>query len=88
VLYVTRRHDLFYALGAARAARATYIGSTGRGLPQFRPDIHDRFFVVEVADAYTTNLPYFAGTRASGGKEGDFALVGPDWSQSGLFFCA
>ncbi len=43
------------------------------------PDIPDRFFVVEVADAYTTNLPYFAGTRASGGKGGDFALVGPDW---------
>ena len=43
------------------------------------PDILDRLFVVEVADAYTTNLPYFAGTRASDGKGGDFALVGPDW---------
>jgi hypothetical protein len=48
--------------------------------PMILPDILDRFFVVEVSDAYTTKLPYFAGTRASGGKGGDFALVGPDWT--------
>jgi hypothetical protein len=43
------------------------------------PDILDRFFTVEVADAYTTNIPYVVGTRASGGKGGNFAFVGPNW---------
>lgn len=43
------------------------------------PDIADRYWSVEVADAYTNNV-FYIGTRATGGKGGDFAFVGPDWT--------
>lgn len=42
------------------------------------PDIADRYWSVEVADAYTNNL-FYIGTRATGGKGGYHAFVGPDW---------
>jgi|SRR5271169_4636332 len=32
----------------------------------------------QVADAYTNNL-FYIGTRATGGKGGNHAFVGPDW---------
>src|SRR5271157_4034847 len=38
------------------------------------PDISDRYWSVEVADAYTNNLLYI-GTRATGGKGGDHAFM-------------
>ena len=40
------------------------------------PDIPDRYWSVEVADAYTNNL-FYIGTRATGGKGGNHAFVGP-----------
>jgi hypothetical protein len=42
------------------------------------PDIPDRYWSVEVADCYTNNL-FYLGTRATGGKGGDHAFVGPGW---------
>lgn len=42
------------------------------------PDILDRYWSVEVADAYTNNL-FYIGTRATGGKGGNHAFVGPNW---------
>ncbi len=42
------------------------------------PDIEERYFSVQVADAYLVNQHYI-GTRATEGKGGYFALVGPDW---------
>ncbi len=42
------------------------------------PDISDRYWSVEVADSYTNNL-FYLGTRATGGKGGNHAFVGPDW---------
>ena len=42
------------------------------------PDILDRYWSVEVADCYTENL-FYIGTRATGGKGGHHALVGPSW---------
>lgn len=42
------------------------------------PDITDRYWSVEVADAYTNNL-FYIGTRATAGKGGDHAFVGPNW---------
>lgn len=42
------------------------------------PDIADRYWSVEVADSYTNNL-FYIGTRATGGKGGDHAFVGPNW---------
>ncbi len=43
------------------------------------PDIFDRYWSVEVADCYTNNI-FYIGTRATGGKGGDHAFVGPDWT--------
>lgn len=42
------------------------------------PDIPDRYWSVEVADSYTNNL-FYIGTRATGGKGGNHAFVGPNW---------
>ena len=42
------------------------------------PDIADRYWSVEVADAYTNNL-FYIGTRATGGKGGNHAFIGPNW---------
>jgi hypothetical protein len=43
------------------------------------PDIMDRYWSIEVADAYTNNL-FYIGTRATGGSGGDHAFVGPNWT--------
>lgn len=42
------------------------------------PDIFDRYWSVEVADAYTNNV-FYIGTRATGGKGGNHAFIGPGW---------
>ena len=42
------------------------------------PDILDRYWSVLVADVYTNNL-FYVGTRATGGKGGNHAFVGPNW---------
>ena len=42
------------------------------------PDIHDRYWSVEVADAYTNNI-FYIGTRANSGDGGNHAFVGPNW---------
>lgn len=42
------------------------------------PDIPDRYWSVEVADCYTNNV-FYIGTRATGGKGGNHAFVGPNW---------
>jgi hypothetical protein len=42
------------------------------------PDIPDRYWSVEVADCYTNNV-FYIGTRATGGKGGNHAFVGPHW---------
>jgi hypothetical protein len=42
------------------------------------PDIPDRYWSVEVADCYTNNL-FYIGTRATDGKGGNHAFVGPNW---------
>jgi hypothetical protein len=42
------------------------------------PEILDRYWSVQVADCYTENL-FYIGTRATGGKSGNHAFVGPNW---------
>lgn len=42
------------------------------------PDIANRYWSVEVADCYTNNL-FYIGTRATQGKGGNHAFVGPNW---------
>jgi hypothetical protein len=43
------------------------------------PDSFDRYFSIEITDAYTSNLPYLLGTRVSGGKGGQILFAGPGW---------
>ena len=43
------------------------------------PDVFDRYISIEIADAYTNNLPYQLGTSISGGKGGNILFAGPDW---------
>ena len=46
------------------------------------PDITDRFFTVEIFNAYIDNLPYMISTRVNGGKAATLAIVGPNWKGS------
>jgi len=42
------------------------------------PDIPDRYYSVQIVDAYLSNAAYI-GTRATQSKPGDYLLAGPDW---------
>jgi hypothetical protein len=42
------------------------------------PDMGDRYFTFEIASLDSDNFAY-VGKRATGGKAGSFAIVGPDW---------
>jgi len=42
------------------------------------PDVGDRYWSAQIADAYLENLPYL-GSRASGGKGGNYLFAGPNW---------
>ena len=42
------------------------------------PDVYDRYWSAQIADAYLENLPYL-GTRATQGKGGNYMFVGPNW---------
>lgn len=44
----------------------------------FTPSIQDRYFSWEIMDAYTNAFNY-VGSRNTGGVEGTYAIVGPDW---------
>lgn len=42
------------------------------------PDVYDRYWSAQIADAYLENMPYI-GSRATAGKGGNYLFVGPDW---------
>lgn len=42
------------------------------------PDVTDRFWAMQFLDAWN-DVPHMLGTRASGGKGGNFAITGPDF---------
>jgi hypothetical protein len=42
------------------------------------PDTHDRYYSIQLLDEYANTYAY-VGRRATGTKEGTYALVGPDW---------
>jgi len=42
------------------------------------PDIHSRYWSVQLANNYLENIGYI-GSRATGGKGGHHVFVGPDW---------
>ena len=42
------------------------------------PDIEDRYWSVQVANPYTENL-FYLGSRATNGKGGHHAFIGPNW---------
>ena len=45
------------------------------------PDMGGRYYCMQMLDAYTNSFAY-VGKRATGTSEGDFAIIGPDWSGS------
>ena len=60
----------------ARAGQTAALCDRNRERRRQRPP--DRYWSVEVADSYTNNL-FYIGTRATGGKGGNHAFVGPNW---------
>ena len=42
------------------------------------PEIADRYYTMEIVDFMGNNFAY-VGTRATGTKAGNYAIVGPDW---------
>ncbi len=42
------------------------------------PEIKDRYYSVQIVDAYLSNAAYL-GTRATDAVAGDYLLIGPDW---------
>ena len=42
------------------------------------PDMGDRYYSIQVNDMYS-NISGYIGTRATGNKEGVYAIVGPEW---------
>ena len=42
------------------------------------PDAHDRYYSIQFLDAYANTFAY-VGRRATGTKEGTYAVVGPKW---------
>ena len=42
------------------------------------PEIADRYYTMEIVDFMGDNFAY-VGTRATGTKAGNYAIVGPDW---------
>ena len=62
-----RRRECLVEVAMQEAAYATLTSQ-----------LHAYFETGQVADAYTNNL-FYIGTRATGGKGGNHAFVGPDW---------
>ena len=60
----------------AHAGQTAALCDRNRERRRQRPP--DRYWSVEVADSYTNNL-FYIGTRATGGKGGNHAFVGPNW---------
>jgi len=44
------------------------------------PEIKDRYYSVQIVDAYLSNAAYI-GTRATNSEAGKYLLVGPDWQE-------
>jgi hypothetical protein len=45
------------------------------------PEMGDRFWIMQLVDGWN-NVPAAPGSRAVGGRGGDFAIVGPGWDGS------
>ena len=58
---------------------SAHLDLTAEPVVLFTPELHDRYFSWEIMDAYTNAFAY-VGSRATGGQEGAFALVGPDFN--------
>ena len=43
------------------------------------PEMGERYWLMQLIDAWN-GIPHVPGTRTLGGKGGDFAIVGPDWT--------
>ncbi|MCP4200206.1 MAG: DUF1254 domain-containing protein [Proteobacteria bacterium] len=60
---------------------SSHMDLTAEPMVLYTPSIQDRYFSWEIMDAYTNAFDY-VGSRKTGGVEGTYAFVGPDWSGS------
>ena len=58
---------------------STHIDLSDAPMVLHTPSIQDRYFSWEIMDAFTNAFSYI-GTRATGGVEGTYVFVGPDYS--------
>lgn len=70
ILPYTPNNDTIYSGGDIELVEEPMIFSM--------PTILDRYWSVEIANAYMENV-FYVGSRATEGKGGDHILVGPDW---------
>ncbi len=63
-------NDTLYATGWLDLASEPVVISV--------PDTHDRYYSIQLMDAYENSFAYI-GRRATGTKEGNYAIVGPGW---------
>ena len=67
-LWVSPNVNVLYA--------SAHLDLSAQPMVLFTPELQDRYFSWEIMDAYTNAFAYI-GSRATGGAEGSFALVGP-----------
>ena len=68
--FVSPSNDTLYAMAM--------VDLTEGALVLHLPDTDDRYYVMQVVDAWTNNFAYL-GRRATGTKEGFYMLAGPHW---------
>jgi DNA sulfur modification protein DndE len=60
---------------------SAFLNLTAEPIILHIPNIKNRFYLLQMLDAWTNVSPDSPGTRI-GSTEGDYALVGPDWKDS------
>ena len=70
VMPYTPNHDTLYSGAALDVSHEPVVLTV--------PPIEDRYFSVQIGDAYIENQPYI-GTRATGTQGGHYAFMHPDW---------
>lgn len=68
-LWVTPNVDVLYS--------SSHMDLTTQPMMLFTPALTDRYYSWEIMDAYT-NAFHYIGSRATGGVQATYALVGPD----------
>ncbi|MCF6176931.1 MAG: DUF1254 domain-containing protein [Victivallaceae bacterium] len=71
--------ELFVSPNVNVLYSSSHMDLTAEPMVLYTPSIQDRYFVWEIMDAYT-NAANYIGSRVTGGVEGTYAIVGPNWT--------